>query len=124
MKTPVAAGLIALTIVFTVAGQLLIKYGTQQLDSFPTSLVEVPAFLLDALTNIRIILGLASAVIAALTWIGAVSLSDISFAYPFMSLAIVLVLVLSPIVLGESIPVARWLGVALVCLGLLITART
>ena len=124
MKTPIAAGLIALTIVFTVAGQLLIKYGTQQLDSFPTSLVEVPAFLLDALTNIRIILGLASAVIAALTWIGAVSISDISFAYPFMSLAIVLVLILSPIILGESVPVARWLGIALVCLGLLITART
>ena len=124
MKTSIAAGLIALTIVFTVAGQLLIKYGTQQLDSFPTSLVEVPAFLLDALTNIRIILGLASAVIAALTWIGAVSLSDISFAYPFMSLAIVLVLILSPIILGESVPVARWLGIALVCLGLLITART
>ena len=124
MRTPVAAGLIALTIVFTVAGQLLIKYGTQQLDSFPTSLLGIPAFLLNALTNIRIILGLASAVIAALTWIGAVSLSDISFAYPFMALAIVFVLVLSPIVLGESVPLTRWGGVALVCLGLLIAART
>ena len=124
MKTPIAAGLIALTIVFTVVGQLLRKYGTQQLGSFPASLLETPTFLLRALTNSWIILGLASAVIAALAWIGAVSLSDISFAYPFMSLAIVLVLVLSPVVLGESVPVARWLGVALVCLGLLITART
>lgn len=40
----------------------------------------------------------------ALAWIDTVSLNDISFAYPFMGLVIVLVLVLVPAMFGESVP--------------------
>ena len=39
-------------------------------------------------------------------------------AYPFMALAIVLVLALSPLVFGEQVPVIRWFGVLIVCIGL------
>jgi drug/metabolite transporter (DMT)-like permease len=63
------------------------------------------------------------AFLAALAWIGAVSLSAISFAYPFMSLAIVLTLALSGPLFGEHIPLSRWAGVALVCIGLLVASR-
>ena len=66
------------------------------------------AFVLRAFTMPAIVLGLASAVIAAVAWMGAVSLTDTSFAYPFMGLAIVLVLALSPIVFGERVPVTQW----------------
>jgi len=76
MKSPLAYTLIAVTIGFTVAGQLLVKYGTQQLGSFPKSLTEAFPFMLTALTNVWIVLGLGAAVAAALAWIGAVSLSD------------------------------------------------
>ena len=124
MKSPLAYVLIAVTIAFTVTGQLLVKHGTQQLGSFPRSLAEAFPFILTALTNVWILVGLGCAVMAALAWIGAVSLSEISFAYPFMGLAIVLVVALSPLVVGESVPAARWIGVALVCAGLFITTRT
>ncbi len=123
MKTPVGYGLIALTIAFTVVGQLLVKAGTRQVGSFPASLDVVPAFVLRALTTPAIVLGLASAVIAAVAWIGAVSLTDISFAYPFMGLAIVLVLALAPLFFGETVSLWRWVGVLLVCLGLYVAAR-
>lgn len=102
----------------------MVKYGTQQLSDFPKSLAEVFPIMLSALTNVWIIVGLCCAFVAALAWIGAISLSDISFAYPFMGLAIVLVLVLSPFLFGESVTVGRWLGVLVVCLGLLIVARS
>lgn len=123
MKSPFAYVLIAVTILFTVAGQLMVKHGTQQLDSFPKTLAGALPFLLTALTNLWIVFGLGCAVAAALAWIGAVSLSDISFAYPFMGLAIVLVLALSPMLFGERVPLTRWLGVLIVCVGLLISAR-
>jgi drug/metabolite transporter (DMT)-like permease len=55
---------------------------------------------------------------------GAVSRSDISFAYPFMALAIVLVLVLSGVVFAEQVSWGRWLGVLIVSLGLIIAARS
>lgn len=123
MKTPFVYVLIAVTIGFTVSGQLLVKYGTQQLGSYPRSLAEAFPYLLTALTNVWIVIGLGAAVAAALAWIGAVSLSDISFAYPFMGLAIVLVLALSPLVFGEQVPSTRWIGVAIVCLGILVASR-
>ena len=116
--------LIAATIGFTVAGQLLVKAGMLQVGSMPAEMQAIPAFLLQALTNLKVVGGLALAVAAALAWMGAVSLSDISFAYPFMALAIVLVLALSGVVFGETVPWTRWLGVLIVCLGLVVTARS
>lgn len=123
MKSPVAYVLIAVTIGCTVVGQILVKYGTQQLGSFPKSSAEAFPFLITALTNVWILVGLGAAVAAALAWIGAVSLSDISFAYPFMGLAIVLVLALSPLLFGEQVPLTRWIGVIIVCLGVLVASR-
>ncbi|MGA7729699.1 MAG: hypothetical protein WCD37_00355 [Chloroflexia bacterium] len=115
--------MIAATIAFTVAGQLLVKAGTIEVGSLPARLDEAWSFMFHSLTNLKVVLGLASAVIAALCWTAAVSVSDISFAYPFMALAIVLVLALSGLVFRESVPIARWLGVAIVCAGLVVAAR-
>ncbi|MCB0201795.1 MAG: EamA family transporter [Anaerolineae bacterium] len=108
---------------FTVAGQLLVKIGTLQVGASPTELNTLPRFLLQSLTNMRVVLGLACAIIVALIWIVAVSRADISFAYPFMDLAIVLVLALSPSLFGEHVPTTPWIGVAIVCAGILVTSR-
>ena len=86
--------LIGATILFTMAGQLLVKAGMLQVGEFPGQAEALPGFLLQALTNINVVGGLALAVFAALTWLGALSLTDISLAYPFMGLPIVLVLAL------------------------------
>lgn len=115
--------MIAATIVFTVAGQLLVKGGMTEVGSLPSRLDEAAGFMFHTLTNLKVVLGLTSAVVAAVCWTAAVSVSDISFAYPFMALAIVLVLALSGLVFKETVPLARWLGVAIVCVGLIVAAR-
>lgn len=119
----VAYLLIALTIVLTVGGQLLVKSAVQELGSIPTQLAALGPFALRAYRNWKVIGGLALAVLASFAWLGALSRSDISFAYPFMGLAIVLVLLLSPLLFGESVPFTRWLGVVVVCFGLWLAAR-
>jgi drug/metabolite transporter (DMT)-like permease len=75
------------------------------------------------LLNWQIVMGLACAVVAALTWIQALARSSLSLAYPFMALAIVLVLALSGVVLGEKVPVTRWIGVGVVCVGIFVASR-
>jgi drug/metabolite transporter (DMT)-like permease len=115
--------LIAATIGLTVAGQLLVKAGMIEVGSFPGQLDQAWSFMFNTLTNVKVLLGLTSAVLAALCWTAAVSVSDISFAYPFIALAIVLVLALSGLVFRESVPIARWMGVAIVCVGLVVAAR-
>jgi len=114
---------IALTIFFTVCGQLLVKSASGGFGQLPGSFSEVLPFLINAFTNIKLIAGLGCAVIASIMWMIVLSMSDISFAYPFMGLNIVLVLALSPIVFNEAIPWTRWLGVLIVCLGLLVASR-
>ena len=114
---------IGLTILFTVCGQLLVKSASFEFGPFPKDLSMLIQFLIRAFTNIKLLAGLFSAVIASIMWMSALSLTDISFAYPFMGLAIVLVLALSPLVFKEIVPWTRWLGVAVVCLGLWIASR-
>ena len=96
--------LIAATIALTVAGQLLVKAGMLEVGPLPASLSDIWSFVLHVLTNLKVVAGLGLAVVAALCWTGAVSTSEISFAYPFMALAIVLVLALSGVLLGEVVP--------------------
>jgi drug/metabolite transporter (DMT)-like permease len=122
-ESPMAMLFILLTIVFTVIGQLLVKQGMREVSTSVTQSTAVTQLIGTALTNLKVILGLGSAVIAALSWMVAVSHSDLSFAYPFMGLPIVLVLALSGVVLGEVVPLARWVGVAIVCIGLIIAAQ-
>ena len=114
---------IALTILFTVCGQLLVKSASAEFGSVPVKFSEVLPFLISAFSNFKLLAGLGCAVIASIMWMSALSLSDISFAYPFMGLAIVLVLALSPLIFKETVPLTRWLGVAVVCIGLWIASK-
>lgn len=115
--------LIALTILFTVVGQLLVKAGMLKVGGFPNQAKAFLPYLLKALTNWKVLLGLICAVIAAICWMGALAKTDISFAYPFMALAIVLVLAVSPLFFKESIKWTQWMGVLIVAAGLFITTR-
>ena len=54
----------------------------------------------------------------------ALSRVDISFAYPFLSVSYVLVLIASYFWFGESINGVRIAGIGLICLGTLFVARS
>ncbi len=113
---------LALTVVFTVVGQLLVKFGLGGIEPLGDS-GNLLRYVLRAFTTPAVAVGLACAVIAAACWTLAVNRAPLSLAYPFMALAIVLVVALSPLVFGEVVPPQRWLGVLVVCVGLLISAR-
>jgi drug/metabolite transporter (DMT)-like permease len=114
---------IFLTVGFTVLGQILVKQGMLAVGASPTAIQSMPGFVLRALTNYQVVLGLGCAVIAALTWIIAISRSQLSYAYPFMTLTLVLVLLLSGFMFKETIPINRWLGAAIVCAGIIVSSR-
>lgn len=115
--------LIALTIFLTVSGQLFAKGGMHEVGAIPIQMRELPSFLARAYTNWKVLAAFSCGVLASVSWIGAVSRSDVSFAYPFMGLAIVLVLVFAALLLGETVPLSRWIGVALVCIGIFVAAQ-
>lgn len=114
---------IALTIIFTVYGQLVIKWQVANASSFPSGLVEKGLFLFNLLLNPWIISGFAAAFLASLAWIAAMTKFELSYAYPFMSLAFVFVLALSGVLFQETVTVPKVIGMALIVMGIVVGSQ-
>ena len=113
---------VALTILFTVYGQLVLKWQLSGL-TLPEGSVEKVTFLLKQLLNPWIFSGFAAAFLASLCWMAAMTKLKLSDAYPFMSLAFVLVMLLSWPLFGESPSLSKVVGTMVVVAGLIIVSR-
>lgn len=78
----------------------------------------------DILLSPYVISGLCIYVLSMLLWLYALTRVDLSFAYPFLALSYVMILIASGIYLGERITPLRALGVLVICLGVLIVSNS
>jgi multidrug transporter EmrE-like cation transporter len=111
------------TVLFTVYGQLVIKWQVDRIGPVGLSGGGPVRFVTAVLLNPWIVSGLAAAFLAFLCWAGAVSKLPLSYAYPFTSLSFVLVAVLSATLFGEQVTAWRVAGLVLVVLGLIVGSR-
>ncbi|MBT5399360.1 EamA family transporter [bacterium] len=102
------------TIIFTVYGQIIFKWRVNHFGDLPGGEHENVTFLLRLIIDPLIFSGFLSALVASLFWMAAMTKSDISYAYPFMSLSFVLVLIIASIVLGKSITISKIVGLSLI----------
>lgn len=116
-------GYIFAVIAFTVCGQLLLKWQVAKAGAFPASLPERISFLIRLVFNPWIVSGLVAGFLAFLSWMAAMTKFELSYAYPFMSLAFVLVLFFSALLFHEAITVPKILGVSLIMLGIIVASR-
>ncbi len=114
---------ILLTIVFTVYGQLVIKWQIGGAGSLPDAGGEKLKFLLSQFMNPWILTGFGAAFLASLAWMAAMTKFELSFAYPFMSMAFVAVLAFSVAFLGEPLGWTKVLGTIMVVAGLCIMTQ-
>ncbi len=111
------------TIVLTVYGQIVIKWQVMKAGAFPEDSLGKAYFLIHLLLNFWVISAYSAALLASVTWMAAMTKLQLSHAYPFMSLAFVLVILLSNIFFGEQITTPKVAGVMLVVLGLAIGSQ-
>ena len=111
------------TVFFTVYGQLIVKWQVAKAGVLPLQIKGRIFFLLGLLLNPWIISGLCAGFLAMLCWLAAMTKFELSYAYPFMSLAFVLVLILSALLFHESVTIPKVLGLMLVVAGIVITSR-
>ena len=62
--------------------------------------------------------------LSAIVWLFALSRASLSYAYPFAALSYVLIVLFSVLVLHETVPALRWLGVAFIVTGIMLVAQT
>jgi len=115
---------VLITIIGTVAGQLMLKSGMLQVGEIPSQTKEFMPFFFKALTNSRVILSFLLAFIAAMGWVAAVSKLRLSYAYPFMASTFAIVLVFSHFLFREEIPLVRWIGVLVIWFGVFLLSRS
>lgn len=112
------------TIIFTVYGQIILKWKIDKYGNLPDDLMEKAAFILRLLLDPVILSGFLSAFVASLFWMAAMTKFNISFAYPFMSLSFVLVFVLSVLLFGEPVTSQKVIGLSLIVLGIIVTSQS
>lgn len=114
---------IAITVLLSTYGQLILKWRLNQLGPLPEALWSKLVFLLWSLLDPYILSSFVAAFLASLTWMAALSKFQLSFAYPFMSLSFILVMVASYWFLGEELTILRLAGCLLIVAGVVMISR-
>ena len=117
-------GFILLSVTSGVVGQLALKAGVTRAGATAADAVGPVSTLLTVFRSPLVWLGLALYGLGALAWILVLTRLDLSLAYPFLALNFVLIALASRLVLGEEIPMLRWGGIGVICLGILLIARS
>ena len=106
-------GLILGSVLCSVAGQLLLKSGAQQLAGLGRG-----AFLLAAMRNAHVLAGLVSWIASTLCWLYVLRVAPLSRAYGLTSLTYVLVLLASVLLFGEQVRRLHVAGTVLIVVGI------
>jgi multidrug transporter EmrE-like cation transporter len=114
---------IALTILFTVYGQMILKWQIGRLGGVPPELAAKFLFFAKAFIDPWLMSGLISAYFASLCWMSAVSKLNLSHAYPFMSFAFVLVMFLSAFIFHEPLTWPKVVGMVCIVAGIVISSQ-
>jgi multidrug transporter EmrE-like cation transporter len=114
---------IAMTILLTVYGQVVLKWQVTLSGSMPSGSGDKAAFLFSLLLRPWVLSGFAAAFLASIAWMAAMTKFDLSYAYPFMSLNFVLVLLLSGFLFHEPLSTPKLIGLALIMLGIIVGSQ-
>ena len=114
---------ILITIVLTVYGQLVVKWQVGLAGAFPASSWDKILFLGKLLINPWVMTSMAAALLAGMAWMAAMTKLHLSYAYPFMGLTFVLVLVLSGVFFDEPMNWQKTAGILLIMGGIALSSQ-
>lgn len=112
------------TIFFTVYGQIVLKWRISGVGELPELTIDKIMFLTKLLFDPWIFSGFFAAFIASFFWMATMTKFDLSFAYPFMSGAFVLVFILSVFLFQEIVTWQKVIGLLFIVIGIVITSRS
>ena len=116
--------LILLSVSIAVGGQLLLKIGIDRIGvNGSGSMRSLISLFSGIIKSPMVLTGLFLYFISAAIWLVVLSTVDLSFAYPFIGITYVIVLVLSRFVLKEEVNPLRWAGALIITVGVVVISR-
>ena len=122
--TAISFGLVIAAILLGVAGQLLLKAGTNAVGRFAFSFDNAIPVGLQLALEPRILAGTGCYVLSLVLWVMALSRTEVSVMYPMVSLGFALNALLAWWLLGEALSAQRLAGIAVIMLGVWLVARS
>jgi multidrug transporter EmrE-like cation transporter len=116
--------LVLLATVLGIGGQFMLKYGMGQMGPLGLSLGSVPQLIWKIATAPYVVGGLLIYGVGTFFWLITLSRIELSVAYPFVSLNQVLIFLIAWLVLREQISPLRAAGVVVICVGMILVARS
>jgi len=112
------------TVLFTVYGQLILKWRINDFGTMPEGVLEKLLFLFNLLLDPWIFSGFVSAFVASFFWMAAMTKFDVSHAYPIIvgGLAI-LTSVFAVIFLRESVSLLKIFGIIMIVSGVFLLSK-
>ncbi|MET1413489.1 EamA family transporter [Roseibium sp. HPY-6] len=114
---------ILFTVLTNAAAQIMLKYGMTQIGDFSTLHSNLIIKLLQVVFTPFVFLGLCTFVISMASHLYVLSKVELSYAYPFLSLAYVVVAVYAFFIFHEDLNAMRVFGIALICVGTVFIAQ-
>ncbi len=114
---------IFITVIFTVYSQLIMRWQVSLAGPLPADLSGKLVYIATLLLNPWVMSGIVATLLAGVSWMLAMTKFEISYAYPFVSLNYVLVLVAGFLLFQESMSIMKLAGTALVILGIIVIAK-
>lgn len=108
----------------TVYGQIILKWRLNLKGSMPENWIDKLKYLWEVCLDFWVISSFFSALLASFTWIAALTKFDLSFAYPFTSIAFVLILILSYYFFDEPLSWQKITGTFLIVIGIILLAQS
>jgi len=111
-------------VLLNAGAQLLLKAGTNALGVISLTRENWWDVLWKMGTQGHFVAGVACYMVSLLVWILGLSRVPVSVAYPMLSLGYVINAVAAFYLFGETVTVARWLGIGFIIVGVWLVART
>ena len=103
-------------------GNLLLALAMNGLPAFTQ--VSLSQYLSSVLHNPFLLPGVALTATYAFAQVSLFSWADLSFVVPCIASSYILSTLLAEFILREHVDVARWMGVSLICVGVVLVAKT
>lgn len=115
--------MIMLSVSLNAGSQLLLRKA--MIVAGPLPPLSQPVKLAGTLAfNMWLVSGLACCVLGVAAWLVVLSRTEVSIAYPMLSIGYVIAAVIGVACLGEQVTIMRMCGIALICLGVVVVAQT
>ena len=114
---------IVATIGFTIYSQMIIRWQVGKAGDLPDLFFEKFNFIFQLLLNPWVLSGIFATFLAGVSWMLVLTRFEISYAYPWVSLNFVIILILGVALFGESYSFLKAIGTVLILFGIVAIAK-